>query len=124
MDYFEQVTASPEGGTASLRDGHPLPTTGYFVGGIVSPLIFFTGELEGAEAPWNLETFTTYLIEQINADFLGWWTDEETGHLYVDGVTWHETEFEAGRIGRGRRELAIYDVARQRELRLVYVEGE
>jgi hypothetical protein len=123
MDYAEQVLSSTEGGTASLK-GTDLPTTGYFVGGLVSPLILTVGDTHyGDEDVEALQTFTDYLTDTIKAEYLGWWTDEETGFLWVDGTTWHETEHEAGQIGRGRREIAIYDVERQRELRLTYTEG-
>lgn len=120
MDYFEQIVASPEGGTASLH-GQGLPTRGYFVGGLVSPLILddFSGD-----ADWNVEIFASYLTDSVRAHYLGWWTDGETGKIWVDGTTWHATELEAGQVGRERREIAIYDVASQRELRLQYVEGE
>jgi hypothetical protein len=117
VDYFAQIVENPEGGTASLR-GAELPTSGYFVGGIVFPLVL-PGELGFAPAAeWYVEVFATYLTEHINADFLGWWTDSETGKVWVDGTTWHATGLEAGRVGRERGEIAIFDVAAQAEIRL------
>lgn len=123
MNITSKILAKPEGGTVSLT-GDPLPTGGYFVGGLVSPLI-----IEPEDSPREQREALDHFIEYLNgptvgAAFLGWWTDEETGKLWVDGTSHHETEFVAGRIGRRRREIAIYDIAKQRELRLVYVEGE
>lgn len=121
MNVIGQVLSNPTGGTVSLTDDE-LPTTGYFVGGVVSPLI-----LEPTESPADqreaLEAFVPYL-QSMGVAYLGWWTDEETGKLWVDGTSHHSTEFVAGRIGRRRREIAIFDIARERELRLAYVDGE
>lgn len=122
MGIAEQIIASPEGGTVSLT-GDPVPGSGYFVGGMVSPLILDErGTL--ADEREAIGAFVQHLLGRVGADYLGWWTDEETGKLWVDATSWHETEFEAGRVGRQRREIAIYDVANQHELRLAYVEGE
>ena len=73
----------------------------------------------------KVDEFIAYLNgPTVGAAFLGWWTDEETGKVWVDGTSHHSTEFVAGRIGRRRREIAIFDIERQRSLRLVYVDGE
>jgi len=122
MNFTEQIMSSPEGGTASLN-GEDLPATGYFVGGVVSPLIIEPDD-SLAEQKEALDTFISYVDEQTIAPYLGWWTDDETGRLWVDATTWHPTEFEAGRTGRKRREIAVFDIERNRELRLTYVEGE
>jgi hypothetical protein len=119
VDYFAQITASPEGGTSSLRDHVVgLPTHGYFVGGLVSPLIIDDVDLITQDDRWNLEMFASYLIETVGAEYLGWWTDSETGKVWVDGTTWHSDLDEAAWTGRGRSEIAIYDVAAQAEIRL------
>lgn len=124
LELTDMILDTREGGTSSLTGGE-LPVTGYFVGGVVSPLII-EPEDSLPEARWNVDAFIVYLrgLRQVSCEFVGWWTDEETGKLWIDGTTWHETEFQAGRAGRGRREIAIYDIERQRELRLAYVEGE
>lgn len=130
MDITGEIMSNPEGGTVALeREGvsgahRNLPPYGYFVGGIASPLIL-TDTDSAEEWTHSIDAFVSYLRgSTMNVRYLGWWTDEETGHLWVDGTSWHATEFEAGRVGRERREIAIYDIARQRELRLAYVDGE
>ena len=123
MNFTEQILAKPEGGTVSLT-GDSLPVTGYFVGGVVAPLVI-EPEDSPADQREALDTFIEYLNgPTVEAAYLGWWTDEETGKLWVDGTSHHETEFVAGRIGRRRREIAIFDIERQREIRLAYTEGE
>jgi hypothetical protein len=123
VNAFEQIMASPVGGTLSLT-GDPLPTEGYFVGGVVSPLIL-DPEDSPQERADQVKCFAEHLLARSAfARFLGWWTDEETGRLWVDGVSHHATEYRASRFGRIRREIAIYDIVRGRELRLVYAEGE
>lgn len=125
MDYFAQIITSPEGGTASLNERiTALPDTGYYVGGLVSPLVIDDVDSITQDDRWNLEVFVAYLIETVGADYIGWWTDSETGKLWIDGTTWHLGEFIAARVGRERGELAIYDIRGERELRLAYVEGE
>lgn len=116
MEIVEQIFASPEGGTASLT-GKELPTTGYFVGGLVSPLILDETS-DAAEARDEIEGFVAYLAESTDAEYVGWWADEETGKVWVDGTDWYSTEVRAAGIGRQRHEIAVYDIANERELRL------
>lgn len=123
MNITSKIMESPSGGTVALG-WNAIPLTGYFVGGMVSPLIIEPDD-SLAEQREALDHFIEYVNgPTVGADFLGWWTDEDTGKLWVDATTWHESEFQAGRVGRQRREIAIYDIERSRELRLVYVEGE
>lgn len=117
MNIVEQIFASPEGGTASLNGGK-LPVYGYFVGGLVSPLIL-DGTSDAAGARDEIEAFVAYLAESTDAGYAGWWTDEETGKVYVNGVDWYGSEMRAADIGHQRREIAVYDIADQRELRLM-----
>lgn len=78
-----------EGGTFNLS-GLPLPTDGYWVGGA--------------------EFGTT--------NYLGWWRDSETGLVHLDGVNHFNTLAWAEKVGRDRGEIAIYDIANAREIRL------
>lgn len=124
MNFTSRIVAEPKGGTVSLT-GDDLPLTGYFVGGVVAPLVVEESEVWTSETRAKIDEFIAYLNSpSVGALYLGWWTDEDTGKLWIDGTSWRRSEFEAGRLGRTRRELAIFDIERQRELRLSYVEGE
>lgn len=115
-NFTQQIVANPEGGTVQL-DGGPLPDRGYFVGGIVNALIIddtFTPK-STMEA---LEVFVTYLREHTDVPYIGWWTDEQDGKLYVDGTSWYADEQEARRIGKSRGEIAIFDVERKTSIYL------
>lgn len=101
--------------------GYDLPAYGYFVGGDGEPLVFDSAE--DANRPDALRAIERF-VSSTPARYVGWWTDQETGKVYVDGTTWFRFEADAGRVGRERREIAIYDAGNQRELRLVYIEGE
>ena len=116
MNIAASIMANLEGGTASL-DGSPLPTDGYFVGGIVSALVFPSPIRFTPDAIWNLQVFTNYLRTTVGARFVGWWTDEETGQLWIDGTTWTSNYNHAEQLCEERGEIAFYDVARQQEIR-------
>jgi hypothetical protein len=118
MGIAEQIIANPEGGTVSLT-GNPVPESGYFVGGMVSPLILPTPIEFTPDAAFEIETFVNYLLDRVGADYLGWWTDEETGKLWVDATSWHADYDEAERLCRERGEIAFWSIADQREFRPV-----
>ena len=109
-------TESPAGGTVSLAN-LPLPTTGYFVGGAVPELVFES--FVTVNGPKIVE-----FVESAPSRYVEWWVDTETGRVHVDAVNWYQEEFAAGAIARARGELAVWDIARNRELRLAYVDGE
>lgn len=107
MDITSQIIANPSGGTVSLHSD-PLPSFGYFVGGRVSALIV---DLLTDKTPVaDIETFVRYVRESTGALYLGWWTDEETGKLYVDATTWVADVDKAIRLGEERGEIAIFDI--------------
>lgn len=108
---------SSDAGTVPF-EADELPSTGYLVGGIVSALILESDEVGTREGRGMVEAFLTYLADRIRPAFIGWWTDEETGKLWVDAVSWHADEFEAARIGNDRLQIAIYDIARGESIRL------
>lgn len=99
--------------------GSELPTTGYWVGGVVSPLVIDPDDL-GGDNVGEIETFVNY----ITTEFVGWWTDSDDDQLYVDAVTWFESHDDAAKAARERHEIAFWDIARDRELRVAYVSGE
>jgi hypothetical protein len=118
-DIFAAIKSNPEGGTVG-REGRETPEYGFFVGGHGDPITFsagtgFTPDLKRQVSDW---------IGRSNAPYIGWWTDEETGALYLDGSDWIESQSTAEQIGRLRKEIAIWDIGNERELRFQYVEGE
>jgi hypothetical protein len=120
MNITQKILANPDGGTVKAADpGQTLPTTGYFVGGVVSSLIIDENALIPDQEEC-IETFVAYLIEYVaDADYIGWWTDAETRDLYVDGTTWFADYNEAEQATRDRGEIAFWDIERNREFRPV-----
>lgn len=103
----------PLGGTVAV-DGGTLPVTGYFVGGMAPGLVYEgLSSVRGPEVAEYVDGATT--------DYVGWWVDMSDGRVYVDMVEWHGTESAARARGREFHEIAVWDIARSREIRL---EGE
>ena len=113
MNIFDQIKAGPEGGTVH-RTGHALPDHGFFVGGHGESIVFSAGVDFTPDLKSRIETWAR--VSQ--SPFFGWWTDEETGKLHLDGTDWFTTEEEARRAAEERHELAFWDVSTQRELRI------
>jgi hypothetical protein len=105
-ETVDQIIANPEGGTAHLV-GRDLPTTGYFVGGAGAGLVFPpTASVD--------RYMLTQMMLRASSEFVGWWTDPETGRLHVDQVT-HEVTYIGAEVAcRDRREIAFYDIERGR----------
>lgn len=104
-----------EGGTVALN-GLPLPSAGYYVGGAGPSLVFDSfAVVDGPEI--------ARFVESAPSAYVGWWVDSETGKIYIDAVEWYANEFTATAIAQVRHELAVWDIAGERELRLGY-EGE
>lgn len=101
--------------------GYDLPAHGYFVGGQGEPLVFESAE--EANLPGSLNRIARF-VEDTEARFIGWWTDKETGKVWVDGTTWHIHRTTAFHAALQRGEIAFWDIKRDRELRLAYAEGE
>lgn len=119
---IEKIFANPEGGTAPLYS-EELPSIGYYVGGLASPLILSTPLEYVPDARWDAKVFINYLREYVACQYVGWWSDSETGKVWIDATTWHTREFTAEKVARERREIAIYDIHNDRELRIAYTEG-
>lgn len=112
----DEIVGTPDGGTARLNGTTPLPTTGYYVGGKVSALV----EDDPRDVdPGSVWIFLAYLESQQIAPFVGWWTDAETGKLWIDATTWHANYNDAEAQCRDRHEIAFYDVKRGRSIRPV-----
>ena len=53
-----------------------------------------------------------------NKNYLGIWTDSESGKCYIDLSVWIESKDEAISKGKELNEIAIFDLAEQKEIRL------
>lgn len=107
-------------GTLDTIGTYPLPDTGYFVGGCGKPLVFPSAE--DANLSGALRVIAEF-VKSTPARYAGWWTDSDTGKVYVDGTTWHANYNDAEAVTRERGEIAFWDIGRAREIRPVG-EGE
>lgn len=119
LEIFNHIADGRDGTLDTL--GYDLPLTGYFVGGRGEALVFES--TEDANRSASLRKIGEF-VEGTEARYVGWWTDSETGKVYVDGTDWFASEYAAGRSARERKEIAFWDIERERELRVAYVEGE
>lgn len=114
-----QILSTPDGGTVR-RDGRPLPTDGYFVGGAgrAAEIDLEGGAVGALEA---LKLITSFLrgVELDGAMYVGWWVDTETGKLWLDTTTWTANYNQAEQWCTDRGEIAFWDIARAREFRPV-----
>ena len=126
MSIAEQILSAvrggSEGGTFPLAS-ESLPDTGFYVGGVISSLILVPGDTSATEELADTEVFVAEL-QRLGVGYVGHWTDEDDGRVYIDGVEHHTTEFAAASVARERHEISIWDIANNRELRLAYVDGE
>jgi len=109
MNIAQQILDNPEGGTAHT-EGDPLPTGGFFVGGAGTVLIFR-----------NQDEMDESLIKAWLADpatgYVGWWTDQDTGKVYLDWSSWYRSHSQACFWAARRGEIAFWDIARDQEVR-------
>lgn len=111
MNLSDMIIKAPEGGTFDLTR-RELPTFGYYVGGAAAPLI-----IQGEVTPAVARTIESFALEA-PAAFVGWWTDSETGLLYVDATDWYASHDVAYRQSEARREIAFWDISAQQEVRV------
>lgn len=105
-----RVIAESIGGTADVQ-GDELPSTGYFVGGAGAVLVF------PYEASVDVPLVKAFMA-RMEARYLGWWTDLETDKVYVDQVDWFDGFPSALKAAKARGEIAFWDVAGKREIRV------
>lgn len=106
----DRIVSNPVGGTAHLV-GRSLPTDGYFVGGAGSALVFRTaGEVD--------RYLATQFMLRASAPYVGWWIDQETRKLYIDQVEWFPFLVDARREAAHLGEIAFWDIAAGREVRV------
>lgn len=114
LGIVEAVSATlpeaPQGGTVRLSGG-ALHAYGYYVGGVGRELVYDSlVTLKGSEVRAFVADCTT--------DFVGWWVDSETGKIHIDWVNWFPRRPMAESVGRVRKEIAIYDIANAKDIRL------
>lgn len=107
-EMASHMLTNPDGGTFAL-DGSDLPTTGYYVGGLVSPLI-----VDDLTTEEDVALFIDYLRSLGKVQFVGWWTDIEDGTVWVDGTSHMATYIDAEVACKERGERAFYDIERGR----------
>lgn len=104
------IPDAPQGGTVRLSD-EPLPSSGYWVGGGGQELIYDSlVTLRGSEV--------RAFVAACPTDYVGWWVDSETGRIHLDWVDWTGSRTGAHWLGRQRGEIAIWDIANAKEIRL------
>lgn len=105
------ILANRDGGTYSLV-GQPLPSKGFWVG---NGRCGFTLPVQSATRPLLLDMIQ-YVRSIAGATHVGWWTDN--GRLYVEPTEWYTSPCEAEKVARKRGELAFFDIAAGRDVRL------
>lgn len=114
---FDAILDGETGGTFS-RIGRVDFTTGFYVGGAVPSLVI--DDAFSRPLLVRLDKFVT----DCPTDLVGFWFDTDNGKLHLDAVNWYQDEYTASAIGRVRKEIAIWDIKNDREVRLAYAEGE
>lgn len=102
------IDNSPAGGTASLRHSLPVPTHGYMVGG-AGPVLVFQSE-EALREHWEIVEDYVLGVFHHGHQFVGWWTDPETGKVHLDCSTWHPDMYQADQQATRRGEIAFFDI--------------
>ena len=103
------IDNAPEGGTLSLL-GHSVPTHGYLVGG-AGPALVFRNEADLRDHWEIVEDYVTGVVHH-GHQYVGWWTDPETGKVYLDCSTWHAEAASADAHAVKRGEIAFYGIER------------
>lgn len=89
----------------------PAPLRGYWVGGKVPSLVFEDRyQVDPGEIAW--------WVGSNGSPWYGVWVDQETGKIYLDVVTHMGIESLALELARARNELAIWDIANGKEVRV------
>jgi hypothetical protein len=109
---YDLIIGAPAGGTTHLIMPDAIqPKHGYFVGGHGPCLVLPSMEHLTRELA---DSFASH----IRTDWVGWWTDSETGKIYLDAVQWYPFRVDAEREARYAGEIAFYDVANDSDVRL------
>jgi hypothetical protein len=113
------LTLAQGGVTLRVKD-YPeqivMPTKGYAVGnGAKGIALTFGSDLEAFDVSVERVIAQTKLI---GADYFGTWIDTSTQQLYIDPVNVFASKDFALGVAFERGELAVYDLDKQREIRI------
>lgn len=115
---LKEITEANGGLTMEMFSGKLDPhATGYYVGGLVPSV---TLHRDSNAADYLLAAIGLQNVVPMDAEsvYLGTWIDTDTDTVYFD-VSEHFTDrTEAMRVARLRGELAIWDIANGKEIRL------
>lgn len=106
-ELFDAFHAYAPGHTVAL-DGSDVPTTGFFVGGVVSSVVVDIDDM-------TRDHMAEFVADNHRAAYVGMWEDD--GKIYLDVSEHYTSRRMAERVARIRGELAIWDVENAREIR-------
>lgn len=110
-EILADMVKSGEDGTITA-DGRSLPVEGYFVGGAIPSLVYKSaGEVDRGEIAYWIGTNSPH-------SYYGVWVDKETDMVYFDASTFMNFEEWAIPLAVQRSEIAIWDIANSREIRV------
>jgi len=117
MDVTDILMANREAGY-SVNIDWTAPTDGYMVGGEAPSLVIRSGETDyySRVDAWLEINWATLEVSLHN--YAGVWTDTETGDIFFD-ISRNVTDlYMALAIAEARGEIAIWDVASKKEVRV------
>lgn len=111
-----QVGAAPGGGTWDVGREQPAALS---AGGVVGGVVPSVTVAPGADPGEVLAGCARILADarRVGSGYVGWWTDGDTGTLWLDVVDVVPVE-QAGTLARERGELAFWDAGAGVEVRV------
>jgi hypothetical protein len=110
-ELLHAMVKGEEGGGTVRRTESPLPSGGYYVGGIYPSLVFPSVDtFDRGEVAW--------WIGNHFASFYGVWVDSTDGKVYVDAVSHFHFIKNALDNGKARGEIAIWGIKENEEIRV------
>lgn len=110
------------GGSTVSVIGETLPDSGYMVGGEVEGLqmdaSLLTNRPDAVEAALEMYVHRNFKLLTKGNVFLGGWLDKEDDTVWFDVSDKYATEGFALLVARNRGELAIWDIAESKEIRV------
>lgn len=110
-EILADMVQGGEDGTVETR-GHGLPDEGYYVGGVIPSLVYPSADqVDRGEVAYWIGT-------NDRCQYYGVWVDTETGMVHFDASTFMNYEKYAIPLAAARGEIAIWDIANGREIRV------